>query len=280
MGNYKNEQGKLKVGLMASNAFLFAWNPNNWPFNELEQKTEELKKTGKVTVVWSVAAHKKVKVGDRAFICQVGSKVKGVFAAGYIISEPFLSEHWSGKDKLVPRVLIELEILLNPKMDPILDIEILKKEVSIVQQWTPQSSGIQIRNEIINELEKIWFKFLEKQNIFTVSTKKEQVIMEGAAYQIAQTLYERNQYARTICLQHHGYSCCVCGFNFKDSYGEIGEGFIHVHHLNPLSTIAEKHATNPIIDLCPVCPNCHSMLHKKNPPYTIEQLKEKMSMLN
>ena len=30
-------------------------------------------------------------------------------------------------------------------------------------------------------------------------------------------------------------------------------------------------------DLAPVCPNCHYMLHRKDPPYTIEELKEMLS---
>jgi len=30
---------------------------------------------------------------------------------------------------------------------------------------------------------------------------------------------------------------------------------------------------DPATDLRPVCPNCHEMLHKKDPPYTIEELR-------
>ena len=45
----------------------------------------------------------------------------------------------------------------------------------------------------------------------------------------------------------------------KDSYGEIGEGFIHVHHIIPVSrlVIEKDYKINPIEDLIPVCPNCH-----------------------
>ncbi len=57
-------------------------------------------------------------------------------------------------------------------------------------------------------------------------------------------------------------------------YGQIGEGFIHVHHLKPLSEIGQEYEVDPIEDLRPVCPNCHAMLHRKKPPYTIEQLKD------
>lgn len=58
--------------------------------------------------------------------------------------------------------------------------------------------------------------------------------------------------------------CCVCGFNFEKIYGEIGVGYIEVHHLKPLNEINEKYQVDPVKDLRPVCPNCHAMLHKAN----------------
>ena len=68
----------------------------------------------------------------------------------------------------------------------------------------------------------------------------------------------------------------VCDFNFEKVYGSIGYQFIHVHHLNPMATNKQENKVNPIDDLRPVCPNCHSMLHKDNPPLTIEELKAKL----
>jgi 5-methylcytosine-specific restriction protein A len=59
------------------------------------------------------------------------------------------------------------------------------------------------------------------------------------------------------------------------TYGKIGDGYIHVHHLTPLNALKGKpQKIDPIKDLRPVCPNCHEMLHKTDPPYTIERLKE------
>ena len=53
-------------------------------------------------------------------------------------------------------------------------------------------------------------------------------------------------------------------------YGDIGKGFIHVHHLTPLWDIRQGYEVNPVKDLRPVCPNCHAMLHRGT-PYTIEE---------
>lgn len=267
------------------NSYLFVWNPNKWsqwtdPNNEpyIEKNIEELKNTGKVTLMWSCRSHKSIRPGDRAFIARVGSAPRGVFASGKVVSEPFLSQHWSGEDKDVPRVLIEFDALLNPDKEPILTLDYLDKGNLAKQTWTPQSSGISIKHEVVDELEKEWFNFLTTQNIrcnpLLETTDMTITFIEGSATQVTQTRIERNRYARLECIKLFGYSCSVCSFNFEKFYGSIGYKFIHVHHLTQVSTIKLQYKVNPIQDLRPVCPNCHSMLHKQNPPLTIEELKD------
>jgi 5-methylcytosine-specific restriction endonuclease McrA len=85
--------------------------------------------------------------------------------------------------------------------------------------------------------------------------------------------YERDPKARAACIKLFGASCAVCGLDFSQRYGAIGDGFIHVHHLTPLSAVGLSHKINPQNDLRPVCPNCHEMLHKRSPPFSIDELK-------
>ena len=99
-------------------------------------------------------------------------------------------------------------------------------------------------------------------------------LYEGALMKVNVNKYERNQKARRECVAKKGYQCLVCGRDFEATYGEIGKNFIHVHHLTPISTIGQEYELNVDTDLAPVCPNCHYMLHRKNPPYTIEELKD------
>ena len=40
--------------------------------------------------------------------------------------------------------------------------------------------------------------------------------------------YERDPRARSACLAHYGTRCVVCGLDFAERYGQIGQGFIHV----------------------------------------------------
>ena len=99
-------------------------------------------------------------------------------------------------------------------------------------------------------------------------------LYEGAKKQITVNSYERNSQARKECIEHYGYKCQICDFDFENNFGNIGKGFIHVHHIKPLSEIDEKYKINPIEDLRPVCPNCHAMLHKRKPAYSIKEIKD------
>lgn len=64
--------------------------------------------------------------------------------------------------------------------------------------------------------------------------------------------------------------------NFEEKYGEIRRGFIHVHFFIPISSVGENYVIDPINHLVPVCPNCHNMLHRKDPPFSPEELKTKI----
>ena len=97
-------------------------------------------------------------------------------------------------------------------------------------------------------------------------------LIEGAKKQILINAYERSSQAKKECIEQYGYKCTICNFDFEKMYGEIGKGFIHIHHLKPLSEIDEEYEVNPIHDLRPVCPNCHAMLHRRNPAYSIEEI--------
>lgn len=98
-------------------------------------------------------------------------------------------------------------------------------------------------------------------------------LYEGVKQQVTVNAYERNPKARQKCIERYGPDCLICGFNFAKRYGNIGKGFIHVHHLKPISEIGKEYQVSPVRDLCPVFPNCHAIIHRRNPPYSIEEVK-------
>lgn len=100
-----------------------------------------------------------------------------------------------------------------------------------------------------------------------------QVYYEGAVTRVPVNVYERSDAARKKCIDSWGCKCRVCDFDFEAVYGDLGQGFIHVHHLTPLSEIGSSYQLDPVADLRPVCPNCHAMLHRKVPAFTLDELK-------
>ena len=96
-------------------------------------------------------------------------------------------------------------------------------------------------------------------------------LMEGALKRVVSSRYERNGALRRACVNHYGFSCAVCGFSFQEVFGSIGASFVHVHHITPLSTSGPL-KVHPVRDLRPVCPNCHAMIHREEPPLAIEEL--------
>jgi len=98
-------------------------------------------------------------------------------------------------------------------------------------------------------------------------------LSEGEKKSILISRYERNRRARTVCLKHYGYSCVICGFDFEKIYGPIGKNKIHIHHITPIAKIGHDYIIDPVHDLRPVCPNCHTIIHSKRDPFTIEEVK-------
>ena len=101
-------------------------------------------------------------------------------------------------------------------------------------------------------------------------------IPEGMKTTVMVNKYERSSLARSKCIEKNGISCSICGMNFEKFYGELGKGFIHVHHIVPVSKIGKEYKVDFKKDLVPVCPNCHAMLHRKNSEgknVSIEELK-------
>ncbi|GAA4270438.1 HNH endonuclease [Hyunsoonleella aestuarii] len=100
---------------------------------------------------------------------------------------------------------------------------------------------------------------------------------EGYLKSVLVNKFERSIKARNECIDYYGAICAACEFDFEDKYGDIGKGFIHVHHLVPISEIGKSYKVDPINDLIPVCPNCHAMIHKRKPnPFRINDIKERL----
>ena len=94
--------------------------------------------------------------------------------------------------------------------------------------------------------------------------------IEGKEFLKKHILRERNHYLKAEAVKrfknlHNGQLFCeICGFNFEEKYGDIGKDFIEAHHSKPISEMKENEKTK-IEDIVLLCLNCHSMIHRKRP---------------
>ena len=138
-----------------------------------------------------------------------------------------------------------------------------------------QTSGALVKKG--REIYEKYFKLVKDdfaETVFPDEIDSQIPFSEGRTRQVTVNIYERNPLARQECISFFGPSCRICDFNFQEKFGKLGENFIHVHHLIEISTIGKEYSVNPKTDLIPVCPNCHAMLHKKKPAFSIEELKQ------
>lgn len=96
---------------------------------------------------------------------------------------------------------------------------------------------------------------------------------EGGQFSEVVQKYERSRYNRALCLKYYGFMCRGCGDRLAEKYGPIGTDVIHVHHIVPVSQMGGSYQLNPIKDLIPLCPNCHTIVHRKTSVLEIETLK-------
>ena len=86
---------------------------------------------------------------------------------------------------------------------------------------------------------------------------------------------ERNAKAAKAAKAELGFNCQGCGLNFKNIYGDAGDGYIEAHHLIPLHTLDEGASVRMNVknDFAVLCSNCHTIVHRAQPMLSIPELR-------
>lgn len=267
--------------------FLFTHNPNRWDWTDLQDCIKEIESSGWCHRNWSCNT-KQIHKGDRVYLIRLGMEPKGIFASGWAISEWYEDSHFDeakeAEGKKARYVDVAFNAILDPDNEEILPRKTLDNGILKQMHWSSQSSGILIPDKIAKELDSIWYRLLKRKNKhinffakpnfdnIAEEVEEEQKVLEGTKRKIDVTIYERNPSARRKCVEHYGFDCSVCGFNFEKAYGMLGKHYIHVHHIKPIADIGREYELNPIEDLRPVCANCHAMIHSSKPPLSLNRV--------
>src|SRR5690606_25175257 len=130
------------------------------------------------------------------------------------------------------------------------------------RRWTPQNSGVRLPTALAIEAHALLRNHYETLATGSAEdVEQARTFLESGSRRIQVNRYERNRRARDACLRHYGASCTVCGVDFGQRYGPAYGGYMHVHHIKPISDVSGEYEVDPIRDLVPVCPNCHAVIH-------------------
>jgi hypothetical protein len=105
--------------------------------------------------------------------------------------------------------------------------------------------------------------------------------VEGQRAKRETNYFVRNPQLVRDAKTHFGAVCQACNFRYPERYLDLGEGYIEVHHLNPLSEQSEAGSDQKLSKLSQVtalCANCHRMIHrlirKEKRPVTLEEFRK------
>lgn len=143
--------------------------------------------------------------------------------------------------------------------------------------WKIANFTPELQNRQLQRIGRDWFSVSDvAAKWLPEEVGSDDALIEGATSTVLVNRYERNAAARSKCIAHYGVQCFVCGFNFESRYGELGKGYIHVHHIVPLAQTRGEYEVDPIKDLLPVCANCHAMIHSTRPERTVDQIRSSL----
>ncbi len=138
-------------------------------------------------------------------------------------------------------------------------------------------------NDLKDGLDKVQKSSEEKRKIEVFDETV--MIQEGVKKLVETKIYERSSKLRKIAIEHFTKNgdilCDACKFSYNKFYGEIGKGYIEIHHIKPVFKYEDEELDKTIeialTNVVPVCSNCHRMIHRnwKEPlkvDYLIEQI--------
>lgn len=288
---------------MSPRVFILTHNPKySWSLNELPGYVERTAAGKRIHDDWSTGSRRDISPGDVGFLLRQGDRrgivAKGVFEMPSTATkrrvrqrgvksngtfEHVVYEEWHWADFDLPKCERRIARYADLSWTRIVDtadrlpVEELKRRFTTVHWDMMYGSGVEVKGAVGQRLIRAWDEHLALLvgGPYVVDDDDEVVeYVEGRPIRASVTRFERVPANRKACLDHHGFRCAACGFDFEDKYGSRGARYIQVHHKDPLATAVDGRAVNPVRDMVPLCANCHVMVHRHQPILTISALKK------
>lgn len=179
-------QRYLRIRATNPATFLLTWNPSrHFRWENLETEIEEIESGFHEGTSWSCGVTRRIVEGDRVFLVRLGDEPRGIVGSGRV-EQPMLSgavspvragsavyeaPYWKDRSDRVGEpgktalyVDVRWDALLDPAFGilPLSWLERLNEGIPREERqlWTPQSSGVSVREGVVVGLEAGWAEFL------------------------------------------------------------------------------------------------------------------------
>ena len=231
--------------------WLLAWNKDKWFWEYYQDKCIKTQNGQTVMVSWS-CANTNPKIGDEVFLIKIGGKPRCLIGHGHVVRGSYDREHFdtvkSSEGKTIHYIDVEFDRLLDYEKETCVSQDELKAKCS-AQNWSPQSSGIEIKPGVLPTLHALWDDVTRDkgQNWWPSLTEYDPGISAEQYHDLflnesivkrtwLQALYEMYQ------MPNHLGTCKQMG----DKYG-----YDPAHYISYMSTIAGKIAKETKCTLLP-----------------------------
>ena len=160
----KVADGKYEVSFVGDasserKAWLLSWNPNNWNWEDFDIAVRTIRVGNCYQDSWS-CANTHVTPGDRVFLIMLGMGMKnGIVASGFASSSSYEDEHWESKSSNISKKVKYIDVSFDSIIDYRINETLKQTDLKTLfpdQQWSPQGSGIEIKQQYIDSLEAQW----------------------------------------------------------------------------------------------------------------------------
>jgi len=137
--------------------YLFTWNRDGWPYEKLRSLVDGFRSKGVGEEPWRCFSHKKIRVGDRAYLLKQGDPI-GIFGRGTVVGtadwDPDTApgqNHW--------KVPIRFEssrgdVLVDPEEQFLVDGVILQ-DLAPKKQWQIRASGMPLATNAARGIDRV-----------------------------------------------------------------------------------------------------------------------------
>ena len=136
-------------------AFLLTWNPKHYSLVKRTGGADEAQPYSAGDETRWTCGSKQPKVGDTVYLVRVGEEPRGIVARGIVTRESYLDADWLEPEKQRQYIDFRFDDIRQTCEDGLLPMMMLE-QLYPEQKWSPQSSGIAINQQYLEDLSQQW----------------------------------------------------------------------------------------------------------------------------